>query len=373
MSNFFKIDLGNRIFGLDILRFSSIFWVVYAHAYPLLDDKVSPQAYHTFSVVNDAVSIFFVLSGYLIGNILVKLYFDQGISPKNIWNFWLRRWFRTLPAYWATIILLLLVSSLKFGSVGAFSWKYFFFLQNFKTRIPGFFVESWSLTIEEWFYLLVPIVLLVVFKFTKFDKRKQFLFVLALFIVLPLLYRLRRSLMLNSVHPDDLPLFTQQVLTRIDSIVFGVLGAFIKRFYVNFWAKAKYWGIALTIGIHLVLRQTHFHWFGTYAQVFSASVESFQILCVFPFFSTIKNGKGFISKTITFVSIISYSLYLLNLSFVLETIMPFLEKRFTVLKTVFWLDYLFYFVINISLAYLLYIIVERPMMNLREKFSTKDH
>jgi peptidoglycan/LPS O-acetylase OafA/YrhL len=369
--NFFSIDLSNRIFGLDILRFASIFFVLYGHAYQYVSTVINGDQYVSFIPVNDGVSIFFVLSGFLIGKILLKLFFEKGISIKGISNFWIRRWFRTLPAYFATIAILIGLSSLFHVSNTGFSWKYLVFLQNFKSPMLPFFVESWSLSVEEWFYLSVPIALLAVNYLPIKDKKIAFLGVILLFLILPIIYRIRRSLMLDSLNPADLDLFHKQVLTRIDSIVYGVLGIFIKYFYPNFWTKIKYKALIVCILIHLGLRFfTHFHPFGFYAQAISSSVESLSIILVFPFFDSIKTGKGVFFKIITWISIISYSLYLLNLSVVSGFVMPLVSKSVGQMPI---LMYSLYFLINIVFAYLLYIFCERPMMQAREKFSKQDN
>ena len=55
----------------------------------------------------DGVSIFFVLSGFLIGGILIKVLETEPATFKTLFNFWIRRWFRTLPNY--LFILLILI------------------------------------------------------------------------------------------------------------------------------------------------------------------------------------------------------------------------------------------------------------------------
>jgi peptidoglycan/LPS O-acetylase OafA/YrhL len=61
---------GGRLYGLDILRAAAILTVVYAHGYPYLMAYVPRRAYRLFAL--DGVTMFFVLSGYLIGGILLR-------------------------------------------------------------------------------------------------------------------------------------------------------------------------------------------------------------------------------------------------------------------------------------------------------------
>src|SRR5690606_23169927 len=89
-------------------------------------------------------------------------------------HFWKRRWFRTLPNYFLVLLVSLFVYRNTLSGIPVH--HYFFFLQNFTSEIPRFFVESWSLSIEEWFYLLLPFPFLLLHK-TK-NKRGLLLFLL---------------------------------------------------------------------------------------------------------------------------------------------------------------------------------------------------
>lgn len=166
MFNFLRIEINsNRIYGLDILRAFAILFVVLDHSKHTLqnsDSQIISEISQVYSwylryLVFDGVSIFFVLSGFLIGSILIKI-FDKGdLSFKNLLNFWIKRWMRTLPNYLFILSLLILLSTIYLEN---FNIKeaipYYFFIQNFNSPHPDFFPEAWSLSIEEWFYLLIP-------------------------------------------------------------------------------------------------------------------------------------------------------------------------------------------------------------------------
>src|SRR4051812_29833906 len=104
MIRFSILDNNKRIYGLDILRTFAILSVIYEHGYRLLNPSIISWNQYDFFVF-DGVSIFFVLSGYLIGQILIKL-FQRDVSRKDIYNFWIRRWCRTLPAYFLVLSIL---------------------------------------------------------------------------------------------------------------------------------------------------------------------------------------------------------------------------------------------------------------------------
>ncbi|MHC5768257.1 MAG: acyltransferase family protein, partial [Nostoc sp.] len=75
----------NRIYGLDILRAMAILFVVYGHGYNLVRGYVNKKLYN--SITFDGVSIFFVLSGFLIGGILLKIVNKTSFERKELVNF----------------------------------------------------------------------------------------------------------------------------------------------------------------------------------------------------------------------------------------------------------------------------------------------
>ena len=73
---------------------------MYGHGLELIWDKFPTLAKYG----TDGVTIFFVLSGFLIGRILIRT-FGAGASVSSLTTFWVRRWFRTLPAYFVTLLM----------------------------------------------------------------------------------------------------------------------------------------------------------------------------------------------------------------------------------------------------------------------------
>src|SRR4051812_45813147 len=131
-----------RNFGLDVVRCLAITCVLTAHS-----------GVYTFFGLNlgfVGVEIFFVLSGFLIGQILVRD-FAAPADSRIIFKFYLHRWLRTLPLY----LLVLIVKDLC--EDGGTHLRFYFFSQ--RNSDLTFFPVSWSLQIEEWFYLLLPLFL----------------------------------------------------------------------------------------------------------------------------------------------------------------------------------------------------------------------
>ena len=152
MSDFSK----SRLVGLDIARSVAILAVVLAHTRYLLD---APGRYEFLSLSGKiGVELFFVLSGFLIGSILLRS-FEESLSFRMLVRFWSRRWLRTLPAYFAVLIFIWLVFD-------RFDLLYFLFLQDLVVGDWDLLPVSWSLVIEEWFYLLFAPLCLILMRYS---------------------------------------------------------------------------------------------------------------------------------------------------------------------------------------------------------------
>jgi peptidoglycan/LPS O-acetylase OafA/YrhL len=64
----------------------------------------------------DGVDLFFVLSGFLIGGILIKIFDSDDWDLDAIFHFWSRRWLRTIPAYFFVLLINLLLSVGIYGN-----------------------------------------------------------------------------------------------------------------------------------------------------------------------------------------------------------------------------------------------------------------
>lgn len=157
---FFPRSAMNRNFGLDVLRALAITLVLLSHSRFFLVAAV-PEAKCLQLGGFWGVELFFVLSGLLIGRIIVKELIEE--QTFSLATFWKRRWYRTIPNYLLFLFLNVLYL-LTVSYSGPPLWKYFFFMQNFAWQHPTFFPESWSLAVEEMFYLLFPILVVLLMK-----------------------------------------------------------------------------------------------------------------------------------------------------------------------------------------------------------------
>jgi len=105
----------------------------------------------------EGVDLFFVLSGWLIGGLFWKeMARTQNV---NVIRFWLRRWLRTIPPYLGGLFLAWI--AVWIYRKEPFDFGYLLFIQNYYEQLP-FFSVSWSLCIEEHFYLITPLLFLFV-------------------------------------------------------------------------------------------------------------------------------------------------------------------------------------------------------------------
>ena len=108
--------------------------------------------------------------------------------------------------------------------------------------------------------------------------------------------------------------------------------------------------------------------FRNYFQITTAALGT---LMLFPLLLTFKTGKGIIYKSVTFISLISYSWYLVHLSLVKNFLMPFIEEKAGGL--IIPIYYLLYYILSISLAFIMYNYYEKPMTNLRDVIGKKKY
>jgi len=360
-------DYESRVFGLDIMRALAIIFVVLEHGLML------GKANTTFPWVKliNGVELFFVLSGFLIGSMLIRIFEkSETFKIKTIGKFWVRRWFRTLPNYYLVLLINILI--VYFGIIperfSHFSWKFFFFLQNFSGPFTDFFWESWSLSIEEWFYLLFPIILLVLYlvlKLMKVQKKYIFLSAILTLLLVPLVLRI---FIASRFTVNDFFLGTRiqkVVIYRLDSIALGLLAAYIRRWYPSFWHRSR--NISFLVGVVVCYVIIYIHWPSNlfFTKVFRIFIESFCCFLLLPKFESIRKGPKLLVRFFTHISLISYSMYLLNLAVISEVLCALFPPWG---PHTAWALYGVYWILVLICSTLLYKYYEKPMMDIRDKF-----
>lgn len=309
-----------RVFGLDALRAAAIVSVISAHAFVVL----YPHMPVWFGLLGHGgfygVELFFVLSGFLIGRILIALDLQLARAP-IVLTFYLRRWFRTLPLFALFLVLNVFlefafrqhrVSAMEIATHG-------FFLRNFDGNSMSFFAESWSLAIEEWFYLLFPAALWLGLKASKhFDR--TFLSVAAAFFLFSTIGR-----MFSAAEPAATWAEWQRkiVVYRFDALMIGIFAAWVSVRFPRAWEKQKTLcalaGGALLLAMYATLwkydnGQIAFGDDSYFARTFRFNLVSSGFALLLPAAASWKlRHETFAGTAIRKIALWSYSLYLVHL------------------------------------------------------------
>lgn len=355
----------NRIFGLDLIRAIAILLVVASHCTYLLPEFNVQLTTAIRLLGATGVDLFFVLSGYLIGGLLLKKLELNKTSIKDLLCFWKRRWFRTLPNYFAVLILNVALVSILDGQLHNDTWLYIPFLQNFRSAHPDFFTEAWSLSIEEYAYIILPVLLYLVLWLFKSKNPVKLFFYISILII-GVLYMLKLHFYLNAditSYKDWSGSFRKVVIYRLDAIYIGFVMVYLSNRYALFKVKKRIFliiGLLLFTVLHCIillynlLPETH-SFFYTCVYLILISVS---IALVFPYALHLKGRKIF-KQIIQYISTRSYAIYLVNYSLVLLTVKRFIEPSF--------ISMFVYLLVTLLLSELLYRLIEVPFLKYRDK------
>ena len=357
---------GNRKYGLDILRAYAILSVMVGHtAEPLM-----PKSWHVVLwLFYDGVAIFFVLSGFLIGGILIKTVEQQPASWAVLLDFWKRRWIRTVPPYLLVLLCLFFWYWLqeKPDVTLGMTAKFLLFLQNLRNPHPFYFQEAWSLSVEEWFYLLTPTGIFITIRLLRLSPRRAVLLTALGVLVSVTLYRYYKFTFFppQSVLEWDQH-YRKIVITRLDALMYGVIGAYVQHYHGHLWRHTKTWTLSLGIIIYFISQIFTFSHTSIYGSVFSFIIPGLVTLLVLPAAGEMKPCRGVLYRTLTHISLISYSLYLLHLSVILTEILIPMARTYDfpapVSLALFW-------VMSLGAATLMYKYFEVPVMRLRNRLK----
>ena len=221
-----------RVFGLDVLRFLAITLVLISHSRVLLKQIIGEAQEYLKITGYIGVDLFFVLSGFLIGAILIKTFEKENhINFLGLKKFWKRRWFRTLPTYFLVLHLNLLVALIFDHSLENLLF-YYFFSQNIVSVHPPFFPEAWSLSVEEWFYMITPFSFFIIDKLMWHNSVKNKILVGIIFVwSISFFSRVFLTLNVESSWLIWDRILRLMVPFRLDSIMMGVLFGWWNHYY----------------------------------------------------------------------------------------------------------------------------------------------
>lgn len=331
----------SRLPNLDLIRAFAIILVLYYHVTQMLVGHLITNR-TLFYFGHHGVTIFFVLSGFLIGGIYYK---KENIKASE---FWLSRFLRTYPPY----LVMLLVSwlSVYIARKESFDFGFLLLIQNFYKEIP-YFLVSWSLAVEEHFYLLFALLILGI------KHRKTQFYCWILLSILPTFFRI--------IFYDDggeFGFYKTASFLHIDSLATGVVLAYLVH-VKKIAFKAKSWHIIISFFGMITIFYVISKYENIYTWSLGRTLANIAIGCWLLFsyyYTTIKLAKSFFIKQ---TAIMAYSLYLVHPLVIHFSVMIF--KKFSISSV--YVQYLATLTLIYMISYPFYILVEKRSIQIRDR------
>jgi len=362
-----KISPKVRLHGLDHLRAFAIGFVFIYHYGRIF---YAPETLTDIGKFGwTGVDLFFVLSGYLIASNLFAEISTQGI---NLRVFFTKRTFRIIPAYLVILLLYFFFPSFREREALAPLWKYFTFTQNIglDVRYQGTFSHAWSLCVEEQFYLVFPLLMLILFHFKLVNK--IFLPLLLLFLS-GFIFRLYNwihfvspSIASGHIVVSWYKWIYYLTICRLDGLIIGVMIAAIFSFKPVFRSKIEPYGNRLLASSFLVLAASYY--VCDDEQSFSASIFGFPIVSLgyglmvlgaISRDSILYNLKSAVTQKIADLSFAIYLSHKIVLHLCQEHSVYFIAEKDS------WQMFAICVLASITAAYILNMLIEKPFLKVR--------
>nr|WP_294941887.1 acyltransferase [uncultured Mucilaginibacter sp.] len=318
-------DKGGNIESVTLLRGIAALGVCIVHFYVANQVVYSPPVARIFFMGQLGVTIFFVLSGFILPYSLYR----KGYSISDFPKFLLKRSIRIDPPYWATIILLFVFKILP---LQVLSLKvillHVFYLVPFAEGAPWFNGIFWTLAIEFQYYVLLG-------------------------LLFPLLIKIRPLLSLAIVLLASVACVFMNFETR--ELIFASLHNFAVGYIVFLYFAGK---VSLGQAIGVLLAFCAF-------LAFKVSITTGLVPAITALFLLLYKSKS--PKVLLFLGNISYSLYLMHIIFMylwLHFIKSYINNAFVLGITSMG--------VGIGAAYVFYLLIEKPSLKLSKKIGLND-
>ena len=361
--------------GLDIMRAIAAILIVVYHYDVHRIEGVSKFTEVFFGTLWSMVDLFFVLSGFLIASGWFKEIEKKG--QPSFKDFYIKRFFRILPLYYAVIAFYWIKNVIIMKRVDYNPWNLVLFIQNYIGEMGNFSV-SWSLAVEEHFYLLFPITSIILLKFI---KKKNIIFIWPVFILLITILRYLKSeelypLMQKMSTKEAHDLFENEIYIpthlRLDGLLYGIFLASIRVFREDLWNKLKeYKSLFYFVGCTSLISAFWFseHRYEVLQMSFSFTLMalSFSTLLI-PLFHEKFDMTKTSSKITAHIAKLSYPIYLLHYPsfYLIDVIFHFLGIK----NEQGYFNFIFTMIFIYVISFLANFIIEEPMLRLRKRFLT---
>jgi peptidoglycan/LPS O-acetylase OafA/YrhL len=354
---------------LDVLRCIAVVIVIAHHA----------NLYHLATKTGwVGVDLFFVLSGFLISGLLYSEYKTH--RAIDIKRFFIRRGLKIYPAFWV-MLLATLVAQLLFWkhSVPFRPYLYeLFFIQNYHF---GIWTHTWSLAVEEHFYIVLPLLLLILIRSSS-NQTDPFSSIPRIFVVVASACLIIRIVTISIISPAIFrtPWVMNPTQCRIDGLFFGVFLGYLYHFRPRtiaalFQSRRNHIFLAILTAVLLsccfiYTRDDRF--LLTYGLTFL--YLGFGLLLMLTMYvRNVLSGPAataatWIGELCAYIGMYSYSIYLWHVMFI-EAVQIFLRKQivhipFDVPKSILLSIYL---IGSIALGVILARLVEFPVLRFRDR------
>jgi len=330
-----------RLHSLDVLRSLAIISVMVAH---IILGYGAPAYLAPLQLGGMGVDLFFVLSGWLLGR---QLFQEISISGNlEVRRFWYRRWIRTLPAYYA-VLGTISIQQLITKDSWSLPIDYLFFLQNYHQPFEIFHV-SWSLAVEEQFYLIIAPAVAMLWNLPP----KTRLSVLLLALMIPSLFRY------FNFYENE-----YQTHVRVDGCIAGVLLAYISTQHSTIWKKLNnastpIFFVSFTFFfLYFYQRYVPLPWLADPGIIERSFMFSGMVLFA------VQRRENSIWKVsgANYIATRSYSLYLLHPEAIA------IANKLVINEINFITYALFAFTLSLIFAEVLYKVIELPFLKIRQK------
>jgi peptidoglycan/LPS O-acetylase OafA/YrhL len=378
-------DSNKRIFVLDLLRGVAILLVIFSHGMcdPQYAGWLRPVANFFYGFGWSGVDLFFVLSGFLIGGLLFSELKKSGEIKLS--RFYIRRGFKIWPSYYLFMGILVALYCAG-GAFPLLGWHRIFlnifFLQNFSTDWDIQQADhTWSLCVEEHFYLMLPALLV-------FLSRKRWMnhipkVIVGIFVFCLVNRCVQATYGIDASHQLDLKAMKsfRNTFDFIDGLMFGVFLAYLRYFRDDVWTRlgqhnTKLWlvGIALLMPSALLNFRS-----GVPQLLFQCAIGLGMMFvgygCLLCALLTLNRewqerlSKNWFLKLIAWIGFYSYATYLWHLLFLPTFRASLFAKAGSPLM---WLWYqLLYCALAVVMGFLASTAVEQPFLRLREVVTRK--
>lgn len=358
----------NKIAALDHLRALAITLVFLFHYrlfhHPLWIDTIGSFGW-------TGVDLFFVLSGYLIASQVFRSVQQNSFSLKV---FFLKRFFRILPAYWFVLALYVALPAFREWESLPPLWKLLTFTQNFglDLRYHRTFSHAWSLCVEEQFYFLFPLCVLLLLR-VKAGTKSAWL-ITGLFIA-GFICRLAswNTFIVPAINTETFGVqwykwIYYPTYNRLDGLLAGISIAGMAHFFPNIKSIIeRYSNILLGTGFLLISMA---YILCEDSMTFNASVFAYPLIAI-AFGCMVASGicqksilNKFYSRFTSAIATLSYSIYLVH-----KAAIHFAQEIFTKpgIDAEGSLMFVLCVLVSVSGAMLLHFVVEKPFLRMKDR------